>query len=605
MRAAAAADCRCCRLNPAPYTFSNILRRSTPHTPPHTPHTAPYAAPHAAPPRGRGSAACLRVAAGPAAYLKRWDQRASYVLLLLSVPIFVTARLRVGDVSLLRARVAGCSRSGEWTFTLAAPCFRLLWTDRRCRSFHDTYRRILPQLINVLVLFICAAYIFAVAAVESLGLAKATPDQTPQQPWQSTATLFPWHPLFGSLDWALLALWQVYVGSGWDKVMAAHDDGTGPYTKIFFILFHLVTLMLSSLMTGIILEAYVAAKELSEEGKEEGVEGSAKTFGTVRDVSVRGANQLEREMYLKDSDEFQDEELHELGQVANELGCGPQQMRRMHDHHQSCCYKLAMKASNFSLYRVVVVTQDVRGAGTHGQVSIALRGRHSESELFLLQSPDGSQPFQRGATDVFMVPANAELGELQELTVELSGADGTEGAWLLGAITVSSENEDGYYEFAHSAWLGASNSQESLTLKAKRHTADERAEFVIEVRTGEGGGTTSNISIVLIGTQGVSPPTLLDNAPDNFTSGKTDMFPIRLASPIGNLSEVELRSDGSGGSDAAWVCDSVTVAEVDQLGRRNEQGVFQFDARFDGETPETSFVQHRVRSSTASRMSID
>jgi hypothetical protein len=75
-----------------------------------------------------------------------------------------------------------------------------------------------------------------------------------------------------------------------------------------------------------------------------------------------------------------------------------------------------------------------------------------------------------------------------------------------------------------------------------------------------GAGTTATVSITLFGSKGESGARILNEDPDNFSTGGDDIFAIE-AVPVGEVQRVRLEHD-SAGADSAWKVGSVSVRDT-------------------------------------------
>uniref|UniRef100_A0A183SZF7 PLAT domain-containing protein n=1 Tax=Schistocephalus solidus TaxID=70667 RepID=A0A183SZF7_SCHSO len=122
------------------------------------------------------------------------------------------------------------------------------------------------------------------------------------------------------------------------------------------------------------------------------------------------------------------------------------------------------------IYRVVVKTSDLWGAGTQSSVNVTIVGEFGDTGPRLLwkAEDDSREPFQRGQTDVFYLEA-VYLGELKSIRVWLEGEQRAASSWRLDWIqiiekapgvsnhpnsTVAAASESIY--FACDRWINAS-----------------------------------------------------------------------------------------------------------------------------------------------------
>lgn len=85
--------------------------------------------------------------------------------------------------------------------------------------------------------------------------------------------------------------------------------------------------------------------------------------------------------------------------------------------------------------------------------------------------------------------------------------------------------------------------------------------YTIHVYTTEtrGAGTIANVFIDVHGDKAFSGKVLLENAADNFTRGKHDVFELTCRE-LGDIKEVVLGHDGGmTSSELAWHCNQVRL----------------------------------------------
>ena len=73
-----------------------------------------------------------------------------------------------------------------------------------------------------------------------------------------------------------------------------------------------------------------------------------------------------------------------------------------------------------------------------------------------------------------------------------------------------------------------------------------------------GAGTDSNVFLVIYGDQNSSGEVRLENAPDNFSRNKTDVFCVDLPF-LGSISQLRIGHDGKG-NNPRWHLDRVLIA---------------------------------------------
>jgi hypothetical protein len=88
----------------------------------------------------------------------------------------------------------------------------------------------------------------------------------------------------------------------------------------------------------------------------------------------------------------------------------------------------------FLEYEIIVITGDIRGAGTDSQVYVTLFGDHGKrtEKLPLKNSSNNKNPFERNQTDTFRVKGDY-IGELVKLRIEHDNT-GRLAGWFLDRV---------------------------------------------------------------------------------------------------------------------------------------------------------------------------
>ena len=106
-------------------------------------------------------------------------------------------------------------------------------------------------------------------------------------------------------------------------------------------------------------------------------------------------------------------------------------------------------------YSITVITDDIRGNGTDGNVYVTLIGDKGESdELQLSPQDDGNRLFERNATDKFLVSAT-DVGVLQGLRVKMCASwwSSVHSDWHLQEVQVLNSSSGVNTVFAHNGWV--------------------------------------------------------------------------------------------------------------------------------------------------------
>ncbi|KAL4419639.1 hypothetical protein ABPG77_008580 [Micractinium sp. CCAP 211/92] len=133
----------------------------------------------------------------------------------------------------------------------------------------------------------------------------------------------------------------------------------------------------------------------------------------------------------------------------------------------------AASAPRQVMYQVVVVTGDVRGAGSPAPAVVTLVGSEGESEPYLIGDSTAGEErgFERATRKSYALPSR-HLGELQRVHVQQlpSSSDGAGVGWFLDRIEVAGP-EGQQWLFPCSAWLGKANHPAGLDGDHERNLA--------------------------------------------------------------------------------------------------------------------------------------
>ncbi|CAD7701203.1 unnamed protein product, partial [Ostreobium quekettii] len=218
-------------------------------------------------------------------------------------------------------------------------------------------------------------------------------------------------------------------------------------------------------------------------------------------------------------------------------------------------------------WRAVVVTGDVRGAGTDADVFLDLRGAKGTSGPMMLEA--AGDVFERGQRDAFRLRA-PDVGPLREIEVSHNGK-GRGPDWYLDSIELTDESSGRNYLFLAQRWLKSSKgTSASATLRPEEGggAAHGRSRYRVEVTTAwrVGRDLKGPVAVRASGTGGDSGERNLDGgAAVHLRPGATDAFHLDRMPDVGQMSTLEVRH----GFKAAW-CGVVRVVNEDT----GAQGVF-------------------------------
>ncbi|KAK9806298.1 hypothetical protein WJX72_009199 [[Myrmecia] bisecta] len=110
------------------------------------------------------------------------------------------------------------------------------------------------------------------------------------------------------------------------------------------------------------------------------------------------------------------------------------------------------------LYRVDIVTGDVRGAGTTAPAVIRLIGEEGQSEEYVLGNDQDAYGFERSTTKSYSLDVGRHIGSLRRIHVHQVPPSSTElgTGWFLDRIEVTS-SQGGSWRFPCNSWLGKSD----------------------------------------------------------------------------------------------------------------------------------------------------
>uniref|UniRef100_A0A8C4UPX1 Lipoxygenase homology domains 1 n=1 Tax=Falco tinnunculus TaxID=100819 RepID=A0A8C4UPX1_FALTI len=165
------------------------------------------------------------------------------------------------------------------------------------------------------------------------------------------------------------------------------------------------------------------------------------------------------------------------------------------------------------VYNVVVVTGDIRGAGTNSKIHIILhgsKGLKNSGKIFL----EGGE-FECARTDLFNVEIAALLSPLSRVTIGHDNC-GVSSGWFCEKVRLN--EGDGLIE------------RELYKMLSLRQRRLKKSPWSLWIWTSDikNAGTDATIYFQIYGDKGKSDEMKLDNNSDNFEAGQTDKFMIEL-----------------------------------------------------------------------------
>ncbi|XP_030851144.1 lipoxygenase homology domain-containing protein 1 isoform X2 [Strongylocentrotus purpuratus] len=220
-----------------------------------------------------------------------------------------------------------------------------------------------------------------------------------------------------------------------------------------------------------------------------------------------------------------------------------------------------------TVYEVVTVTGDRKGAGTDSNAYITLYGIRGTSKKMQLPTKPGTNPFERGTSDIFQLKCN-NVGPLKRIRIEHDNT-GFGPGWFLDRVVVTDTNNPkrGKFYFPCSQWLAKDEADGKISrdlIGSRDPLAVRKAhKYKVHVFTASkrNAGTDANVFITVFGEGGDSGEHKLDNSKNNFEKGKEDEFVIDSIA-LGPLQKVRIGHDNTG-PGPAWFLDKIIIDDLE------------------------------------------
>uniref|UniRef100_A0A8C2K356 Lipoxygenase homology domains 1a n=1 Tax=Cyprinus carpio TaxID=7962 RepID=A0A8C2K356_CYPCA len=235
---------------------------------------------------------------------------------------------------------------------------------------------------------------------------------------------------------------------------------------------------------------------------------------------------------------------------------------------------------SFSVYEVVTVTGDVKGAGTDANVFITLYGEFGVTPKVHLASKSRTA-FEKNKTDVFRIKTH-NVGPIKKIRIEHDNT-GMSASWFLDRVIVTDMNRPHLrFFYACNNWLSRDEG-DGLTVRYLLGSLNpmdipKQNKYIASVFTmdAKGSGTDADVYLSIFGEFGdTGERKLASDGKDNFERGNEDKFTIE-APNLGRLRKITIGHNNKG-SSAGWACDKVVV---DDMGNK-ELYEFPVNAWFD------------------------
>uniref|UniRef100_A0A8C1TV52 Lipoxygenase homology domains 1a n=1 Tax=Cyprinus carpio TaxID=7962 RepID=A0A8C1TV52_CYPCA len=244
-------------------------------------------------------------------------------------------------------------------------------------------------------------------------------------------------------------------------------------------------------------------------------------------------------------------------------------------------YNWFTECSRFSsVYEVLTVTGDVKGAGTDANVFITLYGEFGVTPKVHLASKSRTA-FEKNKTDVFRIKTH-NVGPIKKIRIEHDNT-GMSASWFLDRVIVTDMNRPHLrFFYACNNWLSRDEG-DGLTVRYLLGSLNpmdipKQNKYIASVFTmdAKGSGTDADVYLNIFGEFGdTGERKLASDGKDNFERGNEDKFTIE-APNLGRLRKITIGHNNKG-SSAGWACDKVVV---DDMGNK-EVYEFPVNAWFD------------------------
>uniref|UniRef100_A0A672MGV6 Lipoxygenase homology domain-containing protein 1-like n=1 Tax=Sinocyclocheilus grahami TaxID=75366 RepID=A0A672MGV6_SINGR len=235
---------------------------------------------------------------------------------------------------------------------------------------------------------------------------------------------------------------------------------------------------------------------------------------------------------------------------------------------------------SFSVYEVVTITGDVKGAGTDANVFVTMYGEFGVTPKVHLASKSRTA-FEKNKTDVFRIKTH-NVGPIKKIRIE-HDSTGMSASWFLDRVIVTDMNRPHLrFFYACNNWLSRDEG-DGLTVRYLLGSLNpmdipKQNKYIASVFTmdAKGSGTDADVYLSVFGEFGdTGERKLASDGKDNFERGNEDKFTIE-APNLGRLRKITIGHNNKG-SSAGWACDKVVV---DDMGNK-EVYDFPVNAWFD------------------------
>ncbi|XP_043570379.1 lipoxygenase homology domain-containing protein 1-like [Chiloscyllium plagiosum] len=222
------------------------------------------------------------------------------------------------------------------------------------------------------------------------------------------------------------------------------------------------------------------------------------------------------------------------------------------------------RRNEYTVYEVVTVTGDVRGAGTDANIFVTLFGEYGITPKVHLTSKSRTA-FEKNKTDVFRIKTN-NVGPIKKIRIEHDNT-GMSASWFLDRVVITDMNRPHLrFYFPCNQWLSKEEGDglyvRDLLGSLNPMDVPKLNKYIVSVFTGDvkGSGTDADVFINIFGEHGDTGERRLDNDKDNFERGSEDKFTIESPN-LGRLKKITI-GHNSKGSSAGWFLDKVIIDDI-------------------------------------------
>ncbi|KAK2194040.1 hypothetical protein NP493_3g07026 [Ridgeia piscesae] len=237
-------------------------------------------------------------------------------------------------------------------------------------------------------------------------------------------------------------------------------------------------------------------------------------------------------------------------------------------HESDCQISRELFAKHYSKteYEVVVVTGNMKGAGTDAKVSVIIFGKTGQTPKLRLKS-NSKNCFERNQSDIFNLKTVC-VGPMTKIRIMHDNTGFCPGWYLDRVVVTDLKNPKWKYYFPCGQWLAKNEGDGSISrdlLGSNNPLATRKScKYKVTVFTGDkkGAGTDADVFITMFGDLGDSGERRLDTSKNNFERAQQDEFVLECPS-LGTLHRVRISHDNSG-FGPGWFLDKIIVDDTSQ-----------------------------------------